>query len=227
MTQEDILRLIEDLKAKGITGLALDIDETLSHTNHLWFSLTLERFGNPENLTPKEMSQKYLHVEKVPYWKEKEDLRSWHFEAVRSEFLHENSEPIADALETIKKINEEIPIVAYITARFEMLRGATLRWLEKHNFPELPLIMKPDSVTLPGNEWKAGVLHEIYPHIFGIVDDNPGLSTYIADHYEGYVFVFGRAEHEDGRENIIACEDWKKVHEKVMEIRHVLPDANS
>ena len=52
-------------------GFACDIDETLSNTAIPAFAQIQKEFGNPENLTPEEMLEKYGVLENVPYWKEK------------------------------------------------------------------------------------------------------------------------------------------------------------
>ncbi len=64
-----ILDLKSDLSKKWIEWLALDIDETLSLTSTYWFEQLLKLFGNPENLTAKQMAEKYHLCQNVPYWK--------------------------------------------------------------------------------------------------------------------------------------------------------------
>lgn len=69
-----ILDLKSDLSKKWIEWLALDIDETLSLTSTYWFEQLLKRFGNPENLTAKQMAEKYHLCQNVPYWKDNSDI---------------------------------------------------------------------------------------------------------------------------------------------------------
>ena len=55
---QKILKLKNTLQERGIQGLALDIDDTLSETNTHWFQHMFE-FQMPENFTKKEMFLKY------------------------------------------------------------------------------------------------------------------------------------------------------------------------
>jgi len=57
------------------TGLAVDIDETLSWTIGYWIEEMQNKFGNPENLTIKEMVEKYRYTQNVPYWQHEEALQ--------------------------------------------------------------------------------------------------------------------------------------------------------
>ena len=218
--QEEVRELKEHLEEKKIRGLALDIDETLAATSQHWFALLFEKLGNPERRSAKEMAEKYTVVENVPYWNALPEFQTWHKQAVSSEALHADVPLVAYAKETVDAMKEEIPFVAYITGRPENLRQVTHAWLQHHGFDELPLIMKPPTCKeKSNNEWKAEILHELYPYVTGIVDDNPGLSTYLADDYAGTVFVLGKKQTEDARENIIACEDWQEVYKTLQHIQ--------
>ena len=69
---KEIISLKRKLKLAGIKGLALDIDETLSFTIGFLIEKLVEKVGNPENLTVKEIARKYRHTDNVPYWQNNE-----------------------------------------------------------------------------------------------------------------------------------------------------------
>ena len=97
-------------------GLALDIDETLSASNIFWFESLSRLFGNPENLFPLEIAEKYRYTDHVPYWQSDEAI-AWLDSARKSNEIHVNMPLIENAHNIVQKINEIIPIVAYTTAR--------------------------------------------------------------------------------------------------------------
>jgi len=155
------------------SGLALDIDDTLSWTCREWAECLHAEFGNPENLTPQEFVDRYRLTQHAPYF-QRDDILVRIREMCFDPAFHDGVAVIEDALPALKKIEKIIPIGAYLTARPESVRASTQQWLSRHNFPEAELIMCPDERPLgTAGEWKAQVLEESYPGIVGIVDDNP------------------------------------------------------
>lgn len=204
------------LKDAGIKGLALDIDETLSWTVGYWMEMIIKIFGNPaEGLTVHELVEKYRYTFNVPTW-DREEVRNWVEDAIHSEELHEEIPLIENANTMVQKINEIIPIVAYITARPESITEVTKRWLAKHNFPMAELIMKPvDVPVFEGSKWKAGVLQYLAPEVLGIIDDNPHLPEHIGFDYPGIIFLYNNSSHANESSNIIPCQTWDDVLAKV------------
>ena len=49
------------------SGIAVDIDETLSWTVGYWFKEMIKLFGNPEKLSVKKLISKYRYTQNVPY----------------------------------------------------------------------------------------------------------------------------------------------------------------
>ncbi|MGB5018213.1 MAG: hypothetical protein WBO66_00605 [Candidatus Moraniibacteriota bacterium] len=193
------------------TGIALDIDETLSATGDHWAEILNETFGNPENLSVAEIIKKYRYASHVPYWQTPEAL-AWMENARHSdEFqglipLIENSNHIANKLKSI------VPISAYITVRPESVRSGTMKWLAKHGFPKAPIIMRPaDVLHVDGNKWKAEILTKIYPKVWGIIDDNPRLITYLPDDYQGTVFLYDHEEIDTKKIHIIPVKKWEDM----------------
>jgi hypothetical protein len=199
-----------------IPGLALDIDETLSDTNIFWFTKLSELFGNPESLSPREIATKYRYSQQVPYWQTPEAL-TWMEEARHGNELQVELPLIEDAKHNVARINTIVPIVAYVTARPEVVREGTLRWLATHGFPEAPLIMKPlDVQTEAGVAWKAQLLAERYPDILGIVDDHPGLMDALPADYQGTVFLYNYEGPVRTNLHIVACPTWEAVYTAVV-----------
>lgn len=216
---KEIISLKRKLKLAGVKGLALDIDETLSFTIGFLIEKLIEKVGNPENLTVKEIARKYRHTDNIPYWQNNEakkvvDEFNKSADSFRDLPLIENSN------KTIQEINKIIPIVAYITVRPKSIISGTRFWLEKHGFPKAPIIAKPKSIDRKiGNKWKAKVLEYLYPQVVGIVDDNPGLTKYFGKKYKGVVYLYESVETERKDINVVPCENWEMVAKKVKECK--------
>ncbi len=195
-------------------GLAVDIDETLSWTIGFWVESMQAKFGNPEQLTVKEMVEKYRYTQNVPYWQHAEAL-AWIDEKINSNATQEDIPLIEGSSAYLNRINQIVPVAAYITARPVRVASGTKNWLQKHNFPDAPLICRPDEIMHSnGNEWKAGVLQELYPSVLGIIDDNAKLLQYLGPDYSGRVFLY---DHHDnlGYPYVVACKDWLQVYTAV------------
>ena len=67
-------------------GLAVDIDETLSWTIGYWIEHMQEKFGNPENLSVKEMVKKYKYTQNIPYY-QTEEILNWIKNRIHSDEL--------------------------------------------------------------------------------------------------------------------------------------------
>lgn len=200
-------------------GIAVDIDETLSWTIGYWVEEMQKKFGNPEKLTIKEMVEKYRYTQNVPYWQNEEVLK-WIDKKINSNKTQEDLPLIEGSSAYLNRINQIIPIVAYITIRPEKVLEGTKNWLTKHNFPAAPVICRPNEIVHGnGNEWKAGVLREMYPQVIGIIDDNAKLLQFLQPDYQGKVFLY---DHHDnlGLSFAVACKDWLTVYSEVK--KHIL-----
>ncbi|MFA6065273.1 MAG: hypothetical protein WCW44_03800 [archaeon] len=202
------------------SGIALDIDETLSNTALHWFSSMIKLFGTPEKLTAKEMIIKYKYTKHVPYWQTKE-AQEWLNSQRMSNNMQREIPLIKNSNHSVEKINKIIPIVAYLTVRPNSVEKGTKDWLLKHNFPVAKIICRPDNIAFSdGNKWKAKMLTELYPKVLGIIDDNPELLTFLPTDYKGTIFVYG-SEHIETKLNAIPCKDWKTTLEEVQRVFHL------
>ena len=156
-----IVAFKEQLKDKGMKGLVIDLDETLSNTIHYWAPELVKSFGNPQNLSTEEIIKR-IYAQDVPFWK-LEELQKWIILALKSEEMTEVYPIIEGSDQAVKRINQVIPVAGYLTIRETCIRGATRRWLKKHGFPDEPVITRPDGLKTGGHQWKAEVLVYLYP----------------------------------------------------------------
>lgn len=129
-----------------------------------------------------------------------------------------------NASELVQKINEIIPIVAYITARPSSVVKGTKHWHDKHKFPKAPVITRPDNVTFDDrSKWKARVLEDMYPEVMGIVDDHRKLADNLSKNYGGILFLYNTTENKRSDINIIPCKTWEDVYVAVRSITATYP----
>lgn len=204
---------LAQLQSENRSGLVLDIDETLSWTNYYWIQQMQKLFGNPENLQPEEIAAKYHLCQNVPYWAEQEEALKWMSDMRTSCEAQEHLPLIKGALEGVKILQSICQVVGYLTVRPECVSASTKKWLHQNNFPDLPVISKPDDVPFTeGNKWKASVLNKCHPHIQGIVDDNPSVARFCGQDYPGVVFLFSHGSFEHASwQHVIPCPNWTDV----------------
>ncbi len=210
-------QIVQALLASGRTGLALDVDETLSITATKVISELQQRFGNPENLTVAEVIARYDYIEQVPYWQSAE-AKNFINSCWRSPEFQHQLEIIEGALEHVHKIHQHLPILVYLTARPGCVTEATAVWLQHHGFPEASVICRPDELpSEQGSQWKAQVLARLYPAIVGIVDDNRSLIRHLPADYPGTIYLFNNQDPGDHSLTVIQCQNWAEVHRCITE----------
>jgi hypothetical protein len=217
---------VERLKNSDVCGIALDIDETLAWTIGLWVERLIRDFGNPENLSVKDIAEKYKLFQNIPYWK---DEVHWDFTRsfIESNDFQEDIPLIENCNDLVNEINKEIPVVAYITARPEMVGEGTLKWLKKHGFPDAPLILRPNNISnKDGSRWKAKVLEDLYPRVIGIIDDNPGFFEFLSPKYKGTIFLYKHSERFRDDLDVVACPKWSDVSREVLMWTGLLGNMN-
>lgn len=212
------LALKKRLLSKRLRGLALDIDDTLSYTDHHWIEQMSTKFGNPENLTREQVVEKYKWIEAVPYWKSKEAV------SLMKKLMHSNSFQetiplIENANYMVQKINEIVPVVTYITARPSSVARGTISWLRKHSFPAAPIIFQPFRIRHEVNHyWKANLLKSLYPEVIGIIDDSPSLADELKSiDYRGtfYLYDSGNNTKKYSKRHMFRCRTWNDVFDLI------------
>ena len=205
-------------------GLALDIDETLSVTGVFWIEQLITSMGHPDtSLSAEDILHKHWYYgETIGHWDRDEVNRLMRLKCACNDEqrilpLQENANHI------VEKISRILPISAYITARPDTVIEGTKDWLAKHGFPERPIIARPAAIPgEEGNNWKAGVLTELYPVVRGIVDDNPNLISALPADYDGTVFLFNHLSYDhDTTINVIPCKDWESIHLEIKRMAHL------
>lgn len=205
-------KLKANLAKSQTRGIALDIDETLSNTVKWWFSKMIELFGNPENLDWKGIYDKYRHSSKIPYW-QTDEIKQWMEERREDNSIQTEIEVLEGAVENVAAIHKFAPVVAYVTARPESVIPGTKNWLEMHDFPEAPIVTRPNGVSIEnGNKWKAGVIEKLFPYVQAIVDDNVDFPLEISDNYKGTIYLYNyETDPTGGRINVVPCKTWNEV----------------
>ncbi|MFH0853150.1 MAG: hypothetical protein V1853_01980 [bacterium] len=205
---------MNDLPTIEKPGLAVDIDETLSWTLGNWIAAMQKKFGNPENLTVKEIIEKYRYTKNIPYWQSQEVLE-FKKRLIYSNELQKELPLIEGAHEYLNKIHQIIPVAAYLTIRPQNVIEGTQNWLDKHGFPKAPIICRPDSTKHEdGNIWKGNLLSQMYPNLLGVIDDNVELLKHLDSYYQGIVFLYDHTT-VDSQLHVIACLKWPQVFEEV------------
>lgn len=206
------MECLPEIKRRGI---AVDIDETLSWTvGHLVEEMQ-KRFGNPEGLSVEDLIEKYRYTWNVPYWQD-DEVSEWVAKTTLSDDFFEGTSLMAGADEYLNMIDEEVPVVCYVTARSEMVSEGTKNWLRKHGFPDAPVICRPKDLDRKrSDEWKANVMSKLHPNVVGIIDDNAGILKYLDEEYKGKVFLFTHKEHDSSL--AVPCEDWEAVQKNVLD----------
>lgn len=212
----DIVAFKQQLKNSGTNGLVIDIDETLSWTMQYWVLELVKIFGNPRNLSVDEIIERIV-AQDIPFEKPEEALQ-WMILALKSEELTEAYPIIEGSDKAVKRINQVIPVVGYLTLRETSIRNATARWLRKHGFPEKPVITRPDDLKAgEGMKWKAETLAYLYPQVIGTIDDTPDIIKYLPSDYKGSIFLYGNRPYPRSDLKIIPCNTWDDIYKKVVE----------
>mmetsp|Transcript_67404 Transcript_67404/g.186802 ORF Transcript_67404/g.186802 Transcript_67404/m.186802 type:complete len:97 (+) Transcript_67404:565-855(+) len=87
-----------------------------------------------------------------------------------------------------------------------------MAWLQENGFPNLPVVAKPVDVPFAdGNKWKAAALHQLWPEVTGIVDDNPKVALAAGRDYPGKLFLFNHSTCSPDCDHAILCATWTEV----------------
>ena len=206
---------MKDQKISKIkSGIAVDIDETLSWTVGYWFKEMTKLFGNPEKLSVKKLISKYRYTQNVPYWQSMEAL-AWMEDKRHSNELQKILPLIKNANHYLNKINKILPVAVYLTTRPETIIKGTKIWLDKYGFPKALIICKPLNWQDNSNLWKAKTLFKLYPKIYGIIDDNKELLTFLEPKYKGVVYLYDNSRVENESVKVICAKNWYVLYNKI------------
>ncbi|CAB9523176.1 expressed unknown protein [Seminavis robusta] len=216
MTVEELKASLEQSNIRG--GLVLDIDETLAATNVAWFERCLHLFGcskEDTNLNVPQLIDKYHLAQHNPHWNGNPDATQWMHEQREAPEAQDNLPLIPGAVQGVQQLlaSNNVNIVGYLTVRPQKVNANTRQWLQESGFPaDLPIVAKPDPVPFEqGNQWKAQALHQLWPQVHAIVDDNPKVPTFCGTDYPGTIYLFGRDQVEPAYQWAIPCKTWEDV----------------
>eukprot|EP00959_Pyramimonas_sp_CCMP1952_P121373 2538168-Pyramimonas_sp.AAC.1 len=181
-------------------------------------------FGNPEGSSIESLVKKYHLAQNVPFW-QSEEAFAWMHSQRGSPQAQDGLPVVPGALEGVRSLVALTPVVGYCTVRPASVAANTINWLREIGFPDLPVVSKPVDVPFEeGNAWKGRSLHELWPEVIGIVDDNPKLPTLAGVDYPGWVFLYSHSECKPGYTHAIACPTWPEVITAVK--THILGTKN-
>lgn len=207
-------------------GIALDIDDTLSATVVCWMKELQKEFGNPEGLTAEEMISKYRYTHFVPYW-DYNKMQAWIDEKnIAGGICYQEFTLIEDSHHYVSKIDKILPISCYITARPENCIENTRIWLDKHGFPQKPILAKPTHLNYEeSHNWKADTLVSLYPTVTGLVDDNVSIINQLPADYAGTIFLYSHdALEKEYPFTIVPCKTWESVY---INIKHLYENTST
>jgi len=210
----------ESLQRSSDRGICVDIDDTLSATNHYFAQRYCALFGSPDGQSLEETIEKYRYVENVPFWCNVIGRENIIKNFQSDEHLY-NCPPISKARDILTQINLILPVKFYITGRPQRFYEVTSRWLKKENFPKRHIVMGLeknllDEMELSGsNEWKAKLLEFLYPEIIGIVEDNSEILNFLSFGYKGIIFLHSHKDLSVHHPSAVACKDWEDVRKEI------------
>jgi len=202
------------------TGLAFDIDDTLSSTSDGYFDLLNQNHPAPTYLTKELFRKKYALTGEVTHWRSIQDAFDLLISKVNCPKFHYQLPPFPNAVYHANILNEHNLFSCYLTARKEDMRELTQRWLNEHNFPQKPLIMRPDNIDFLSKhkEWKADTLYALHPYVTGLIDNDTRILSHLQQqNYPGSLYLFGLSEHEyDGNGSITVRETWQEMADVIL-----------
>ncbi len=200
---------IEQLKKSNLTGLATDIDDTLCRTSDGFFDAFAPHIPPPSHLNYELFRKHYALHGKPLFWGEREDCKPYFIQYGNDAQFHFNLKPIPQAIPAL----QQLPLACYLTARPESMREKTQQWLNEHQFPSKPLIMRPNETPFSNHvDWKITTLEHLLPNVTGLIDNDTRITHALEQqNYLGHIFLIGLAPTEYQSEYTIVRENWDEL----------------
>ncbi|GEM_PF-3623316 len=211
--------IIEQLQSSQ-PGLAFDIDDTLSLTSDGFYDLLHPQFPAPSNLTKEHFRKHYALTGEALHWKSIQEAYDLIKKKGDENQFHYELSPFPDAIAQTNILHNHHLFGCYLTARPENMYDMTTRWLQEHNFPQKPLLMRPMDIDFVSKhkEWKTTLLHTIHPHIIGLIDNDTRILSHLQQQsYPGHLYLFGLSQQEyDGNGSITVRETWTEMTKEIL-----------
>jgi len=202
-------------------GWAVDIDDMLCPTALRVIEEVFEIFP-VENITPKELRDRYDQPGNVPAWQEEGPKK------LMSELLNDRQFmamlPVnPEALDVIQRIGDQGLIHAFITSRLHDLKAVTEEWLVKHDLPQARLITRHFGERNPN--WKLRHFDTETDKVIGLLDNSPDafLDTEKLDFKKIWLNETEWWAALSPPPEIIKCRTWGEVELVLLEIQMRLP----
>ncbi len=206
----------------GYSGLAIDIDDSLSETTAAFIERLSQDFPPPTgmHITVESAKRHYALNGEPIYWGGLPEARLLYKTMAYDPAFHRTFSPMKGAREGIQLLEEAGLVSCYVTARTDDMEQETREWLEEHGFPQKPIMLRDRTIAdLHHTTWKAMVLERLYPIVSGALDDNTGIARHAERlQYRGKFFLFGPGseEYESQNGNVIPIRDWQEAPEIIL-----------
>lgn len=201
-------------------GLAFDIDDTLSLTSDGFYDLLHQNHPAPSELTKEHFRKHYAITGEALHWRSIPQAWQLLVTKVDCPEFHYKLSPFQNAIPCTNKLNYHNLFACYLTARPESMRTYTQRWLDEHNFPQKPLLMRPIDIDFVSKhkEWKTTLLHDLHPYITGLIDNDTRILSHLQQQsYPGHLYLFGLSEQEyNGNGTITVRETWSEMTDVIL-----------
>lgn len=200
-----------DLPSWGgvVRRIAIDLDGTSSDTAACWAEKLFTKFPVP-NTTPEQLLAKHRLASLVPDWQLPEPA-AYVAQLRVCPDTHREYRPIPGAVEGARFFAERIEI-EYLTMRPRCVLDATAWWLDHHGFPQAEIVACPDAIDFRDRAaWKAQQLHDRYPSLIGIVEDETKVVHALPKGYRGAVLLFSHDQTPRDDIQVIPCATWDHV----------------
>src|SRR5690554_2508429 len=124
-----------------MSGLAIDIDDTLAETAVSCFTVIAEKYGIPEGMSLEKLVRQYRQPGQVPVWQTKEIQATIRSVLEDRDWLGQLP-VVKGASQAVQYLHRYRPVAVYISSRFSRYQTLTQEWLDRHGFPPAPVTLR-------------------------------------------------------------------------------------
>lgn len=220
-----LIESIEDYKIlcqrENKCGIGFDSDDTLYNTTFEYHKKLIQMY--PSSDAPDFETLRKVHsIEgRLAFWGENPQANDYAHRLVDCPEFHSKLVPLLGAVEWMNRINKVGKALCHITSRSKNeLADCTINSLTYHGFPDLDLIMKINGVSFAeGRFWKTKVVHQLYPVMSGLVDNDVQTAEALLDlDYQGQIYIFGISENDykPPTKKVHVHKTWEEMGSKIL-----------